>query len=73
MYSKQLPTAALLHNKPESAGMSAGNFCAQGHDKRYTLYDVNLLPLYSLSRIPGTEPHQQTYMMLGQGGQVSEG
>ena len=44
MYSKQLPTAALLHNKAASSGISPGNFCAQGHDEKYTLYDVNLLP-----------------------------
>jgi len=37
MYSKQLPTAALLHKKPASTGISPGNFCAQGHDKWYTL------------------------------------
>ena len=47
MFSKQLPMASLLHNKPESPGILPGNFCAQGQDKRYTLYDVNLLPLLS--------------------------
>ena len=44
MYSKQLPTAALLHNQPASTGIQPGNFCAQGRDKTYALYDVNLLP-----------------------------
>jgi len=43
VYSTQLPMAALLHDKPASTGISPGNFCGQGHDKRYTLYDVNLL------------------------------
>jgi hypothetical protein len=40
-YSNQLPKAPLLHNKPASTGISPGDFCAQGRDKRYT----NLLPL----------------------------
>ena len=44
VYSKQLPAAALLHNKPASTGIPPGNFCAQGLDKRYALYDVNLFP-----------------------------
>jgi hypothetical protein len=44
VYSKHVPKASLLHNKPASAGILPGNFCAQGHDKRYSLYDVNLLP-----------------------------
>jgi len=72
VYSKQLPTAALLHNKPTHTRVSPGNFCAQGHDKRYTLYDVNLLPLYGICcLLRGMEPHHRTYTMLGQGGQVS--
>ena len=44
MYNKKICTAALLHNKSASTGISRDNFCAQGHDRRYTLYDVNLLP-----------------------------
>jgi hypothetical protein len=33
---------SLLHNKPASTELSPGNFCAQVHDKRYTLCDVHL-------------------------------
>jgi len=43
MYSTQLPTAGLLHNKPASSGLSPGNFFVQVHDKTYALCDVNLL------------------------------
>ena len=49
LYNKQLPTEVLLHNKPASTGISSGIFCAQGHDKRYTLFDVNLLPPWAFA------------------------
>jgi len=44
VYSKKLPTAVLLHNKSASTGISSDNFCAQGRNRRYILYDVNLFP-----------------------------